>query len=102
MVPCSWQATQTIKQEARRAALDAQTKRRAEHAERERRLQGLVVQVLIAIRERDQAVQDADRRAGEALTEMIETERLTARDAVQYCGGEVSIPEVARLRRVAN
>ncbi len=92
---------QTIKQQARRAALDAQTTRRAEHEERERRLQGLVVQVLIAIRERDQAAQHADRRAGEALTEMIETERLTARDAAQYCGDEMSPREIARLRRVA-
>ncbi len=46
----------TIKQEARRAARDAQSRRRAEHAERERRLRGFVVQVLVAIRERDQAV----------------------------------------------
>ncbi|MEO8749716.1 MAG: hypothetical protein ABI384_04900, partial [Allobranchiibius sp.] len=92
---------QTIKQEARRAALDAQSTRRAEHAERERRLQGLVVQVLVAIRERDRAVSDADQRAGQALTEMISIEGLTAHDASQWCGGEVSAREVARLRRVA-
>ncbi|MDQ2849877.1 MAG: hypothetical protein M3Y49_03935 [Actinomycetota bacterium] len=57
--------------------------------------------MLVAIRERDHAVLDAERRAGEALTEMIENEGLAARDAVKYCGGEVSTREVARLRRTA-
>lgn len=88
---------QTIRQEARRAALDAQSKRREERAERERRVEALAIKVLVAIREREAA----DRRAGEALTEMIETERLSAREAVQWCGDEVSTREVARLRRVA-
>ncbi len=92
---------QTIKQEARRAALDAQSKRRAERAERERRLEGLAVQVLVAIRERDEHLLDADRRAGKALAEMVETEGLSAREAVGWCGDEVSAREVARLRRVA-
>lgn len=90
-----------IKQQARRAALDAQTKRREAGAARERRLERLAVQVLVAIRERDAAVLDADRRAGEALTEMVDTEGLSARDAAQWCGKEVSTREVARLRRVA-
>ncbi|XAS74848.1 hypothetical protein V3G39_09185 [Dermatophilaceae bacterium Sec6.4] len=92
---------QTIKQQARRAALDAQSVRRVERSERERRLNRLAVKVLVAIRERALAVSDADRRAGEALTEMVEAEGLTARDASQWCGGEVSAREVARLRRIA-
>ncbi|PWJ23289.1 hypothetical protein ATK17_3782 [Branchiibius hedensis] len=92
---------QTIKQEARRAALDAQSKRREERAERERRLERLAIEVLVAVREREAAVLDADRRAGKALIEMIETERLSAREAVQWCGDELSAREVARLRRVA-
>ncbi|MDQ2852487.1 MAG: hypothetical protein M3Y49_17485 [Actinomycetota bacterium] len=92
---------QTIKQRARRAALDAQPRRRAEHAERERRLNRLAVKVLVAIRERDQAVADADQRAGKALAEMVEAEGLTAHDASHWCGGGVSAREVARLRRIA-
>ncbi|KNX35866.1 hypothetical protein [Luteipulveratus halotolerans] len=92
---------QTIKQEARRAALDAQSRRRAERAERERRVEGLALQVLVAIREREAAMRDADRRAGEALGEMVETEGLSTREVVEWCGGEVSAREVARLRRVA-
>lgn len=98
---CASMGKQTIKQEARRAALDAQSKRREERAERERRLERLAIEVLVAIRERDAAVLDADRRAGKALVEMIETERLSAREAAQWCGDELSAREVARLRRVA-
>lgn len=53
-----------IRQEARRAVLDAQSKRCRERAAREKRLEDLVVRVLVAVRERDAAVADADRRAG--------------------------------------
>lgn len=91
---------QTIKQQARRAALDAQSKRRAERAERERRVEGLAVEVLVAIRERDQAVTDAEHRAGVALTALVEQEGLTPREAAQWCGDEVTTRDIARLRRL--
>ena len=58
---------QSIGQEARRAALDVQSKRRRERAEREKRPGALAVRVLVAVREREAAVVDADRRAGKAL-----------------------------------
>ena len=57
----------SIRQEARRAALGAQSKRRRERAEREKRLEDLAVRMLVAVRERDVAVAEADRRAGRAL-----------------------------------
>lgn len=57
--------------------------------------------MLVAIRERDAAVSDADRRAGKALTEMVDIERLSTREAAQWCGEEVSAREIARLRRIA-
>lgn len=41
---------QSIRQQARRAALDVQSKRRWERAEREKRLEDLAVRVLVAIR----------------------------------------------------
>lgn len=91
---------QSIRQEARRAALDAQSKRRRERAEREKRLEDLAVQVLVAIRERDAAVVEADRRAGKALREMTEDEGLSAREAVEWCGGEITLREATRLRRL--
>jgi len=90
---------QSIRQEARRAALDAQPKRRRERAEREKRLEYLAVRVLVAIRERDAAVVEADRRAGKALREMTEDEGLSVREAVEWCGGEITLREATRLRR---
>ena len=91
---------QSIRQEARRAALDAQSKRRRERAEREKRLEDLAVRVLVAIRERDAAVADADRRAGKAVREMTEDEGLSVREAVEWCGDEITTREATRLRRL--
>jgi hypothetical protein len=91
---------QSIRQEARRAALDAQSKRRRERAEREKRLEYLAVRVLVAIRERDAAVVEADRRAGKALREMTEDEGLSVHEAVQWCGDEITTREATRLRRL--
>jgi hypothetical protein len=53
---------QSMRQAARRSALDAQTVRRKERAERERRPEGLAVAVLTALGERDAANDDRRRR----------------------------------------
>ena len=92
---------QSVRQAARRAALDVQSRRRRERAERDRRLEHLAVEVLVAIRERDAAVGQAERRAGDALRMMTEDEGLTIREAITWCGGEVTAREAARLRRLA-
>ena len=92
---------QSIRQEARRAALDVQSKRRRERAEREKRLEGLAGAVLVAMRERDAAVAAAERRAGQALQGMTEDEGLSIREAVEWCGGEITTREATRLRRLA-
>ena len=92
---------QSIRQEARRAALDVQSKRRRERAEREKRLEDLAVRVLVAMRQRDAAVADAERRAGQALHEMTEDEGLSMREAVDWCGDEITTREATRLRRLA-
>jgi hypothetical protein len=91
---------QSIRQEARRAALEAQSKRRKERAEREKRLGDLVVRVLVAVRERDAAVVAAERRAGKALRAMTEDEGLSVREAVEWCGDEITAREATRLRRL--
>jgi predicted solute-binding protein len=91
---------QSIRQEARRAALDVQSKRRRERAEREKRLEDLAVRVLVAVREREAAVSNAERRAGEALWEMTEDEGLSVREAVEWCGDEITAREATRLRRI--
>src|ERR1035438_2569541 len=92
---------QSIRQEARRAALDVQSKWRRERADREKRLEALAVRVLIAVRERQAAMADADRRAGKALRDMTEGEGLSVREAVKWCGDEITTREATRLRRLA-
>jgi hypothetical protein len=92
---------QSVRQAARRAALDAQAVLRKERAGRERRLEGLAVAVLTAIGERDGAVWDAERRAGEALRTMTGDEGLSVRAAAEWCGNAVTMREVTRLRRLA-
>ena len=91
---------QSIRQVARRAALEAQSTTRRERAEKDKRLQALAVQVLVAVGERDQAVTDAERRAGQALRQMTEDEGLTVREAVHRCGDQISVREATRLRRL--
>ncbi len=54
-----------------------------------------------ALGERDGAVKDAERRAGEALRAMSEDEGLLVREAVEWCGTGVTVREVTRLRRQA-
>ena len=63
---------QSVRQAARRSALDAQAARRKERADRERRLEALAVAVLTALGERDALVRDAERRAGQALLMMTD------------------------------
>ena len=71
------------------------------HAEREKRLEGLAVRVLVAVGERDAAVARADRRAGQALREMTEDEGLSVHEAVEWCGDEITTREATRLRHLA-
>jgi hypothetical protein len=92
---------QSVRQEARRSALNAQAARRKERADRERRLEGLAVAVLTALGERDGAVKDAEKRAGEALRAMTDNEGLSLREAVDWCGTGITVREVTRLRSLA-
>ena len=89
-------------QAARRAAREVQTKRHRERAGRDKRLEDLAVRVLVAVGERDAAVADCERRAGQALREMTQDEGLTIRAAVEWCGDEITTREVTRLRRLVD
>ena len=91
---------QSIRQAARRAALAAQATTRRERAGKDKRLQALAVRVLVAVGERDAAVTDAERRAGQALRQMTQDEGLTVREAVHRCGDQISVREATRLRRL--
>jgi hypothetical protein len=94
---------QSMRQAARRSALDAQAALRKERADRERRREALAVAVLTAVGERDALVRDAERRAGQALRTMTEDEGLSLREAVEWCGsGALTVREVTRLRQLAH
>jgi hypothetical protein len=81
----------SVRQAARRSALDAQAVLRKQRADRERRIEGLAVAVLTALSERDAVVRDAERRAGEALQTMTI-------DEACRCARRSSGAAVARLR----
>ncbi len=94
-------ANQSVRQAARRSALDAQARMRSERAEQERRRSGLAVAVVTALAERDALVLACEKRAGEALVKMTSAGGLTLREAVRWCGEQVTLREATRLRQVA-
>jgi hypothetical protein len=69
----------SVRQAARRSALDAQAALRKERADRGRRLEALAVAVLTPLGERDGAVRDAERRVGQALQTVTNDEGLSLR-----------------------
>jgi len=91
---------QSVRQAARRSALAAHAVQREQCADRERRLEGLAVNVLTALGERDAAIHDSERRAGEALRIMTEIEGISVREAVDWCGSGLTVREVTRLRHM--
>jgi hypothetical protein len=99
---CEWMDRQAIRQDARRAAMEAEASRRTERVSKERRITDLAILVLTATGQRDAAVDEAELRAGQALLAMTRTEGLTLREAVGWLAGRVSIAEAARLRRLAS
>jgi hypothetical protein len=71
--------------------LKAQAAPRKERADRERQLEGLAVEVLTALGERDATIAATEQRAGEALQAMMITdEHLTESETVQWCAGTIS------------
>lgn len=85
---------------ARRTTLEGQSQLRAERKAKDDRCSALGVDVVVALRERDAWVAECEQRAGEALVKLVDSEGLTTTEAVRWCGGQVSLPEAARLRRL--
>lgn len=83
---------QSIRRVARRAAIAAQAKRRANAAERDKRLDAAALALIVALRERDALEQ----QAGAAIRSMI-TEGLTIADIVTWTDGQTTTKEAARL-----
>jgi hypothetical protein len=92
---------QSVRQAARRSTLDAQAARRRKRADRERRLEGLAVEVLTALGERDATITATEQRTDAALQAMINDEHLTVSETVQWCAGTISHREATRLRQLA-
>ena len=92
---------QSVRQAARKTALDVRVARRVARALRERRLDNLTVEVHVALGKRDAAVAAMERRAGQALQAMTSGEGLTLREAVDWCGAGLTLRQASRLRRMA-
>ena len=88
---------QSMRQAARRTALDAQAQRRRERAERDKRIEALALDVLTALEERKAAIDDCERRAGLALKKLTDDEGLSMVQIVDWCGGELTSREARRL-----
>lgn len=92
---------QSIRQAARRAALDAQAQRRRGRAERDKRIETLIVDVLTALTERQVSIEECERRAGQALRQLTEGEGLSLDDAADWCGDDLTAREAKRLLQMA-
>ena len=88
---------QSVRQAARRAALDAQIRVRQREEERDKRRSRLGVLVVTALAERDSHVLACEQRASQALEELIETGDLTVQEAAEWC--DLLVKEVRRLLR---
>ena len=87
---------QSIRRAARQAAVAAQAKRRAQAAERDKRLDAAALTLIVALRERDAL----ERQAGAAIKAM-RAEGLTLTDVVTWTDGETTVKEVTRLADLA-
>lgn len=88
---------QSIRRAARQAAIAAQAKRRAEAAERDKRLDAAALTLIVALRERDAL----ERQAGTAIQSML-AEGLTLADVVTWTDGETALKEATRLADLAD
>ena len=89
-------SVKTQRQDARRRAREARSEQERARKAREQRLEDLAVTVLTSM----DAVVEHERRAGEALRTMVEEEGLSLREAVSWCGDEVSVRTAARFKRL--
>ena len=85
---------------ARRAVLDAQAERRRVRQEREDQLMGLAVAVNVALATGRTALEKAELVAGQALEQMVGM-GVSVAEVVEWCAGNITVKDVARLRQVA-
>lgn len=87
---------QQIRQAARKNALEGQESRRRDRAAKDKRLEALAVDVVVAVAERDEAILEAEQRAGVAVLSM-QGEGLSATEVAQWCGDAVGVREIRRF-----
>ncbi len=87
---------QSIRRAARQAAIAAQAKRRAQAAERDKRLDAAALTLIVALRERDAL----EHQAGTAIQSML-TDGLTLADVVNWLDGETTLKEATWLADLA-
>lgn len=92
--------SQSVRQTARKSALQTQAKRRRERVEAERRWSALGIDVAVALTERDAAVQRYERAAGAALVKLAGEEGLTLAEACEWADN-LPTAEAKRLLRLA-
>ena len=85
-------SAQSIRRAARQAAVAAQAKRRAQAAERDKRLDAAALTLIVTLAERDAL----ERRAGAAIRAVL-SEGLTLPDVVTWTDGETTLKEATRL-----
>jgi hypothetical protein len=90
---------QGLKQDARRRVTQALSARQKGRLERERRQAGLAVEILTALAERDEAIQAAERQAGDAVRALL-AERVSVAEIAELCGGRLGLKELTRLSRI--
>ena len=83
---------QSIRRAARQAAIAAHAKRRAQAAERDKRLDAAALALIVALRERD----SLEQQAGAAIRSMI-AEGLIITEIVTWTDGQTTTKEAARL-----
>lgn len=83
---------QSVRRTARQAAIAAQAKRRAQAAERDKRLDAAVLVLIVALRERDALEQ----QAGAAIRTLL-AEGLAIAEIVTWTDGQTTTKEASRL-----
>lgn len=91
-MPDTRKPTQSVRRAARQAAIAAQAKRRAQAAERDKRLDAAALALIVALRERDALEQEA----GAGIRSML-AEGLTLAEIVTWTDGQTTTKEAARL-----
>ncbi len=87
---------QSVRQAARREAFERQTRRRQEQAQKDKRREGAVVDLVVALRERG----EAEERAAAAVRVLV-GDGLSPQEISQWLDGELSSAEATRLAGIS-